>query len=98
MEQVDQTKQHFLDHWRQNKMRKQKGMLEKASSVIIICTRLQIQNEHISDRYVGTESLHSNYTIIIVASYMKPCARIDKCRIPTLQNIVRIQQICPQAM
>lgn len=36
------------------------------------------------------ENLHSYNTIIIIASNMKPCAGIDKSRIPTLQYIVRI--------
>lgn len=36
------------------------------------------------------ENLHSYNTIIIIASNMKPCAGIDKGRIPTLQYIVRI--------
>lgn len=42
--------------------------------------------------------LHSCNTIVAIARDVKPSARIDKCWIPTLKNIVRISQIALQSI
>lgn len=41
---------------------------------------------------------HSYNAVIVVARYMEPSTRINECRIPTLQDIVRINQISSQTV
>lgn len=38
----------------------------------------------------GKQDLHSDDTILRIASNMEPCAGIDECGIPALQHIVWI--------
>lgn len=56
------------------------------------------RHEYVLEDHPRERILHSYDAIVIVACDMKPCARVDKGRIPTLQDIIRINQVGPQAM
>ena len=45
-----------------------------------------------------SKHLHSNDTIVIVACDVEPRTRVYKSGIPTLQNVIGIEQVGPQAV